>query len=102
MTKKITLWAIVELMGHDRTAGRYSYENGLHRIDVPDGDDDYTTEMIGSNAIFRLRFVSEDAARLAARSVRPQPIGIWDLKREMARLAAPDEDYYEENGDIGF
>jgi hypothetical protein len=45
--------------------------------------------MIGSSAIFRLRFVDEAAARLAARSIRPEPIGVWELKKEMLRLAQP-------------
>lgn len=87
---KTDLWAILELMGHDRTAGRYSFENGLHRVDVPDESGGFTTEMIGSGAIFRLRFVDEDAARLAAKSVRPQPIGVWELKKELQRLALPE------------
>lgn len=89
MTEQITTWAILELMGHDRTAGRYSFENGLHRVDVPDGGGGFTTEMIGSSAIFRLRFVDEDAARLAARSIRPQPISPWELRKEMLRLTEP-------------
>lgn len=82
-------WVIIELMGHDRTAGRYSFENGLHRVDVPQDDCGFVTEMIGSSAIFRLRFVDEDAARLAARSIRPQPINPWELRKEMLRLTEP-------------
>lgn len=84
-----TLWATVELMGHDRTAGRYSFVNGLHRIDVPRPDGSFVTEMLGSGSIFRIRFVDEAAARLAARSLDPQPIGVWELKKELARLNAP-------------
>jgi len=89
MTEQITTWAILELMGHDRTAGRYSFENGLHRVDVPAEDGGFTTEMIGSSAIFRLRFVDEAAARLAARSIRPEPIGVWELRKEMLRPGQP-------------
>lgn len=84
-----TLWAMVELMGHDRTAGRYSFVNGLHRIDVPREDGSFVTEMLGAGSIFRIRFVDEDAARLAARSLDPQPIGVWELRKELARLSAP-------------
>jgi hypothetical protein len=83
------LWAIVELMGHDKTAGRYTFQDGLHRIDVPRQDGSFVTEMIGNSAIFRLRFVDEAAARMAARSIEPQPIGVWELQKELKRLAAP-------------
>lgn len=86
---KIELWAIIELMGHDKTAGRYTFQDGLHRIDVPRQDGSFVTEMIGNSAIFRLRFVDEEAARLAARSIEPQPIGVWELRKELKRLAAP-------------
>lgn len=86
---KTELWAIVELMGHDKTAGRYTFQDGLHRIDVPRQDGSFVTEMIGNSAIFRLRFVDEAAARMAARSIEPQPIGVWELQKELKRLAAP-------------
>ncbi len=105
---KEEIWVIIELMGHDKTAGRYSHWNGLHRIDVPQSDgSSFLTEAIGNDAIFRMRFVDEDTARLAAKQLRPQqPIGVWELRKEMLRLAQPesevkeptsvveDEDYY--------
>jgi hypothetical protein len=45
--------------------------------------------MIGEGAIFRIRFVDEEAARFVARSLQPQPIGVWELRQEIKRLAAP-------------
>jgi hypothetical protein len=106
---KTELWAIVELMGHDKTAGRYTFQDGLHRIDVPRPDGSFVTEMIGNGAIFRLRFVDEAAARMAARSIEPQPIGVWELQKELKRLTVPvqsgetieldPDDEFEINGD---
>jgi len=29
-------WAIVELMGHQKIAGRYCEHGAMHRVDVPD------------------------------------------------------------------
>lgn len=89
------IWVTVELMGHDKTAGRYSFWNGLHRIDVPQEDgnsNSFLTEAIGNDAIFRIRFVDEDTARLAAKQLRPQPIGVWELRKEMLRLAQPESE----------
>ncbi len=59
------MWATVELMGHDQTAGRISRPSdwgGLLRVDVP-SDGAYRTEFIGPSAIFRVRLVSEEIAR---------------------------------------
>ena len=88
-SKPVEAWVIVELMGHDRSAGRYKVQDGLHRVDVPQDDGSFVSELYGNGAIFRIRFVDEAAARLAARQCRPQPFGVWELRREMARLMAP-------------
>jgi hypothetical protein len=80
-------------MGHDKTAGRYCYENGLHRVDVPT-ETGYRTEYIGNGAIFRISMVDEDAARLAAKLIHRthhQPIGVWELKEHVRQLQAPAE-----------
>lgn len=68
---KIDVWAIVELMGHDMTAGimRPSEIGGLMKIDVPT-DEGFRTEFIGPGAIFRIRIVSEEIARVYARPER--------------------------------
>lgn len=55
-------WAVVEIMGHDQTAGRITMENGMLRVDVPEGDS-FRTEYLGLAALFRVRLVSEEIAR---------------------------------------
>ena len=55
-------WATIEIMGHDQTAGRITFENGFLRVDVPK-DDTFRTEYLGLDAIFRVRIVSEEIAR---------------------------------------
>jgi hypothetical protein len=83
-------WAIVELMGHVRLAGRVSEEpmfgTALLRIDVPDGDS-YTTQYASGGSIYRLTPCSEEVARAVVGSSRPMPIEPW----EMRRLEAPRE-----------
>jgi len=71
MTEEKENWAVVELMGHDMTAGiiRPCEIGGLMKIDVPEGDG-FRTEFIGAGAIFRIRIVSEEIARVYARPER--------------------------------
>jgi hypothetical protein len=61
------MWAIVELMGHGRTAGiiRTSDLGGLLRVDVPI-EDRYRTEYYGEAAIYSIKAVSEEIARAYA------------------------------------
>lgn len=63
----LEMWAVVELMGHGRTAGiiRTSDLGGLIRVDVP-VDDGYRTEYYGSAAIYGIKVVSEEIARAYA------------------------------------
>lgn len=65
--ENLEMWAVVELMGHGRTAGiiRTSDLGALIRIDVP-VDDGYRTEFYGDKAIFSIKVVSEEIARAYA------------------------------------
>ena len=67
MEEQKEMWAVVELMGHDVTAGiiRPGQLGGLLRIDVPI-DDTFRTEYLGEGSIFRIRIVSEEIARAYA------------------------------------
>src|SRR4030042_6784423 len=58
-------WAIAELMGHLTLAGRITKpgdNGGLWQIDIPD-QDSFHTEFFGSQAVYRIRIVSEKIAR---------------------------------------
>ena len=62
-------WAIAELMGHVALAGRITKPGeygGLWQIDIPDGET-FRTEFFGSQAVYRIRMVSEAIARAYAR-----------------------------------
>ena len=58
-------WATVDLMGHAQTAGRITMENGLLRVDVPEGES-YRTNYYGLAAIYHIEIVSEPIARAYA------------------------------------
>ena len=66
-TTQVEMWAVVELMGHGRTAGVIRTESlgGLIRVDVP-VDDGFRTEFYGAGAIYSIKAVSEEIARAYA------------------------------------
>ena len=80
-----TIWAIVELMGHVRMAGRVSEEEHfggkLGRIDIPATDGTFVTQFFGAGSVYRVTIVSEDAARVAARGSQIEPVHPWELSR---------------------
>jgi hypothetical protein len=68
MENQNEMWALVELMGHGKTAGivRKSDLGGLLRVDVPVGNEGFRTEYYGEQAIYAIRCVSEEIARAYA------------------------------------
>lgn len=76
-------WAIVELMGHVRMAGRVSeapmFGTALLRIDIPDGDA-YTTQFASGGSIYRLTPCSEEVARAVGDGGQAMPVQPWELR----------------------
>ena len=98
-------WAIIELMGHQKIAGRYSEHGPMHRVDVPDSDDAFRfTRLYSPQAIYSITFVDEQAARIAAQSLYTPAITILSVNREIKRLAASAQqsDMLEQFPDDGF
>lgn len=79
-------WAIVELFGHRRLAGRICqvemFGAAFLRLDIPgDGPDDWTTQLYGGAAVFCVSPCSEAAARAVAARAQPEPVHTWELPR---------------------
>jgi hypothetical protein len=76
MAEKFEAWGIVELMGHQRAAGRLSEQNiggaNLLRVDVPDGET-FRTVFYGASAIYALHVTDEAAAHAVRRALEQQP-----------------------------
>ena len=87
-------WVILEAMGHNRVAGLYFFENGLHRVDIPDTNEPerfVRTERYGPSSIFRITSVDRETALLVARSnVVPEAVP-WNMRYELKQLASPQE-----------
>jgi hypothetical protein len=104
-----TTWAIVELMGHQRIAGRISQQTlgsvTLIRVDVPEvvlqreqhGPAGSVaalevipahTRSLGAAAIYGIHWVDEAAATLAAHSIRHQPVQPYALRNVLGQMPA--------------
>lgn len=85
-------WAILELMGHVKLAGRVTEEEHfgakLGRIDIPTADGNFTTQYFSGGSIYRLTPTTEEIARHIARNNQPRPVQVWELP---AGRTPPDE-----------
>ncbi len=82
--QKFEAWAIIELFGHDKIAGRVSEQTigGCHflRVDVPEVEGNQAfTQCLGQGAIFRITFVDETIAKACVAQLRPRPVKPYDL-----------------------
>lgn len=88
-------WAILELMGHRRLAGRLTEQTigggAFIRIDVPADDGDAATQFYSPSAVYCITPTTEDIARKIAKRSRPEPATRWEL--EPPRIAAEQPDY---------
>lgn len=92
MADKFEQWGILELMGHQRTAGRLTEEmiagSNLLRVDIPINAHDFRTAYYGSSAIYALHVTSEETARKAAGAMGTKPPYAYVLEPSRPELAA--------------
>lgn len=76
-------WAVIELLGHRRLAGRLSEQRiadaTFLRIDIPLNNGENLTQFYGPGSIYGITPVSEEVARSVARNNQPQPVHCWEL-----------------------
>jgi hypothetical protein len=78
-------WAIVELMGHRRLAGRLTEQEiagkGFLRLDIP-GDDTTAaaTQFYSPGSVYCITPTTEAVARSVAARDRPAPVQRWELE----------------------
>ena len=98
-------WAILELMGRRRLAGRLSEATiggaKLIRIDIPLPTGE-VTQFYGGSAVYCItRTTEEIARRAAARLESPAPVSAWELReRTPVRPALPIEQPGDEFDDL--
>lgn len=97
--QKFEQWALVELFGHTRIAGRVSEQTiggcSFVRVDVPElpeapglSPTQAVTKLFGQGAIYAITFLDEAATMVFVRQLRTSPIDEWTLRRAMQDLPA--------------
>jgi len=95
MGDKFEQWAIVEIMGHQRLAGKVSEQAiggaSFIRVDVPEvaGCQPFT-KLLGSSAIYAITITDEETARAAAGYFQQKPMDEWSA-RQMLSLPEPEQ-----------
>lgn len=102
--KSFDAWAIVEIMGHQRYAGRVTEETigscAFVRVDVPatKGGQAFT-KLFGQSSIFCITPVSEEIARAAAERDQPRPVDVYGLLPSPEPKERFGTDYLEQDYD---
>lgn len=100
---KFDQWCVVELMGHQRIAGKVTEEShfgvALMRVEVPvvDGRAGFT-KFFGGNAIYAVTPTTEAIATHVAKMVDQAPISRWEMREllpapEAVQVAMTEEDH---------
>lgn len=87
----LELWAIVELFGHTKLAGKaIEYTVGsatFIRVDVPETKEQPAfSRLLNPSAIYAINPVTEDVARVTANALNKAPIEAWDIGRMNQKL----------------
>lgn len=98
---KFDQWCVVELMGHQRIAGKVTEEShfgvALMRVEVPATDSRVGfTKYFGGNAIYALTPTTEEVATHVAKMVDQAPISRWEM-RELLPAPTPDNSNAPDN-----
>ncbi|MGH2271368.1 hypothetical protein ACQ9LF_06175 [Anaerohalosphaeraceae bacterium U12dextr] len=116
MKEKFEQWAIVELFGHQRIAGKVTNQElggeTFIRVDVPETSASASyTKMYGKGAIYAITLVDELTAKAAAECMQPVPFNTYSIvdliKNNPAMLESANEDVEDaaaipDDSDIGF
>jgi hypothetical protein len=83
--EKFEAWAIIELFGHARLAGKVSEAQiggcAFVRVDVPGDHEAFKfTKFLGNGAIYAINLVSEEIARTVANQIRAKPTYAYELE----------------------
>lgn len=85
MEEKFEIWALVELMGHNKIAGKvteHKFGNqSMLRVDVPavNGLPAFT-KIIAVNAVYAINPLNEQGATEYAELLKAKPIDVWDMQ----------------------
>lgn len=89
--QKFDLWCIVELMGHNRMAGRCTEQSiagtSFLRVDVPGTNSTPPfTRFLNHAAIYAINPVTEEVAKHQAEQYNSSPICVWDARSMLEKI----------------
>ncbi len=104
MTEKFELFAIVELFGHNRMAGKVTEQSvgvaTFIRIDVPETKTQPRfSRLVNPSAIYAINPVTEEVANQMAEMIQTQPIESWDIQTMQRKLMALKQSNQEQETD---
>ncbi len=99
MSEKFEQWAIVEVMGHQRLAGKVTEQaiggTAFVRVDVPEVNKCQPfTKLLGSGAIYAITIVNEETARAVAGQLQQKPMDEWSARQALG-LPEPQRTFCE-------
>jgi hypothetical protein len=110
--EKLDLWAVVELFGHQKIAGRITEQNiagtNMLRVDVPETSTQPAfTRFFGSAAIYAINPADEESVKYYADKLQTKPIDSWDVremlkKNDQLRLSLGTPVYEQDREDHDF
>lgn len=91
MQEKFEVWAIVELFGHNKIAGKVSEQtiggSSMVRVDVPATEAAPAfTRLLNVSAIYAINPVTEEVAVGCAGRFQSRPIETWDAREVLRRI----------------
>jgi len=91
METKLELFAIVELFGHQRVAGKVTEQtvgsSTFVRIDVPEINSQPSfSRIVNPSAIYAINPVTEEVMIHMAQDIQQKPIEAWDIRKMTDKL----------------
>ena len=93
---KFESWALVEIMGHQRYAGKVIEQTfggaSMLRVDVPEvGGKQAFTKIFGVSSVYAITPVTQEAALAMAAQLGQAPLAEWDIREAAHRMAKRDQ-----------
>jgi len=85
ITEKLNLWCIVELMGHQKIAGKCTEQSiagvNMLRVDVPATETTPEfTKFYGGSAIYSINPVDEVSVIAMVNQLKVTPVAVWNIQ----------------------
>ena len=82
MSETFDCWAVMELMGHRRLAGKVTEvtvaDHGMLKVEIPDGNP--PVQYYSPSAVYAITPTTEETVADVNRSLlQPQPVQVWEI-----------------------